>query len=126
MAEDLTRMWRNLSLTEAKDLEMEVQQEAMKGTVSRGNFCLVGKLISNRFVSKEAIKSFLIRWWKPQGKITFKVLGENLFLIEFENVKDKSHVLEWRPWVFEGNLFSVVDFDGVAQPATIEFEKVAL
>jgi hypothetical protein len=126
MAEDLTKMWRNLSLTEAEDEEMEVLQEAMNGTVSRGTFCLVGKMIADRYVSKETIKYFLLRWWTPQGKITLKVLGENLFIIEFEKVEDKYQVLEWRPWVFDGNLFSVADFDGVAQLSTIEFEKVAL
>ena len=35
-------------------------------------------------------------------------------------------MLEWRPWVFDENLFSVADFDGVLQLAPIEFEKVAL
>jgi hypothetical protein len=98
----------------------------MNGMVSRGNFCLVGKMIADRFVNKETIKSFLLRWWTLQGKITFKVLGENVFIIEFEKVEDKYHVLEWMPWVFDRNLFSVADFDGITQLSTVEFEKVAL
>jgi hypothetical protein len=100
MAEDLTRMWGNFSLTEEEDVEIEIQKEAMEGMVSRGKSCLEGKLISDHFVSKEAIKSTLICWWKPFGQLTFKVLGENLFLIEFEHSKDKSRVLDWRPWIF--------------------------
>jgi hypothetical protein len=83
-------------------------------------------MISDRFVSKEVVKSFLIRGLKPEGRIAFKVVGENLFLMEFEHEWEKDRVLEWRPWVFDGNLFSVADFDGVLQPASIEFEKVAL
>jgi hypothetical protein len=69
---------------------------------------------------------FLVRGLKPEGKITFKVVGENVFLMEFEHEWEKAQVLEWRPWVFDGNLFSIVDFVGVRQLASIEFEKVAL
>jgi hypothetical protein len=100
MVEDLARMWGNLSLTKKEDVEMEIRKEAMEGIVIRGKSCLVGKLISNRYVSKMAVKSTLINWWKLTGQLTFKVLGENLVLIEFENDWDKSRVVEWRPWVF--------------------------
>lgn len=44
---------------------------------------MIGKLIVERMVSKEFIKSTLIRGWKPTGSTSFKVLGTNLFLIEF-------------------------------------------
>jgi hypothetical protein len=81
-------------------VEMEIRKEAIEGIVIRGKSFLVGKLISDRYVSKKAIKSTLIRWWKPTGRLTFKVLGENLFLIEFGNNWDKSRVLEWRPQIF--------------------------
>jgi hypothetical protein len=33
-----------------------------------------------------------MQWWKLSDRITFKVLGENLFLIEFDNPKDKESV----------------------------------
>jgi hypothetical protein len=45
-------------------------------------------------------------------------VGENLFLIEFDNIRDKTRVLEGIPWVFEGNLFLVEDFDGLSLPSS--------
>jgi hypothetical protein len=98
----------------------------MEGMVQRGKLCLVGKLISDCFVNKEVVKSFLIRGLKPKGRVIFKVVGDNVFLMEFEHEWEKARALEWRPWVFDGNLFSVVEFDGVMQLVSIEFEKVAL
>jgi hypothetical protein len=47
------------------------------------------------------------------GSLSFKVIGENLFLLEFENFGDKSLVLQGRPWVFDGNLFAIEDYDGI-------------
>lgn len=44
-------------------------------------------------------------------------------MLEFEHEWDKIRVLEGRPWVFEGNLFSVEEFDGLTPPTQIVFEK---
>lgn len=57
------------------------------------------------------------------GSIIFKVLGDNLFLIEFNNIWDKARVLEGRPWVFEGPLFLVEDFDGRSPPSKLSFDR---
>lgn len=84
---------------------------------------MVGKLIAKRMVSKETIKATLLKGWKPLGTLSFKVLGENLFLIDFKNERDKTQVLEGRPWVFEGSLFSVVDYDGFTPSSRISFDR---
>jgi hypothetical protein len=123
MAEDLSNLWRSFSLSEGESLEVEVSEQEMNGLVSRGSSCLVGKLIADRTVGKDTIKATLLRGWRPSGNIVFKVLGANLFLIDFEHVWDKAEVLHGRPWVFEGNLFSVEDFNGSIAPAKMEFNK---
>jgi hypothetical protein len=56
--------------------------------------------MADRIIGKDAIKSTLIKGWKPSGMTCFKVLGDNLFLIDFEHSWDKAPVLEGRPWVF--------------------------
>lgn len=86
---------------------------------------MVGKLIVNHLVSKEIIRNTLVRWWKPADNFFFKVLGENLFLIEFANKHDKERVLGGRPWVYEGSLFLIEDFDGLAQPLDFTFHKAS-
>lgn len=55
--------------------------------------------------------------------ITFKVLWENVFLVEFTNAGDKKGILEGRPWVFEGSLFLIEDFDGKSSSANFIFDK---
>jgi hypothetical protein len=125
MAEDLSKLWQNFSLSGEENLGVEAIDQGMQDVVVRGQSCLVGKLISDRIIGKDALKSTLIRGWRPYGTSTFKVLDDNLFLVEFENVGDKSRVLEGRPWVFEGCLFSVEDFNGEAPPAQMEFDKAS-
>ena len=84
MAEDLAKMWMNLSLKEDEIVEWEAPVKECEEVSAQGQFCVVGKLIGDRFVSKETIKTTFSQWWKlPMETFSFKVLGENVFLVEF-------------------------------------------
>jgi hypothetical protein len=125
MAEDLNRMWGSFSLSEVEGEEMEIKNHAWEVGAIRGKTCLVGKLIADHLVSKEIILTSLLRGWKPSKTPTFTVLGDNLFLVEFADESYKISVLEGRPWVFEGNLFVVEDYDRLTTPSDFQFDKAA-
>jgi hypothetical protein len=105
-------------------LELEEMDQGTIGIANCGRSCLVGKLVADRIIRKDAIKSTLIRGWKPTGMTVFKVLGDNLFWWNL-NMCGKSRVLEGRHWVFEGDLFSVEDFNGTIKPMKMEFENAS-
>jgi hypothetical protein len=123
MADDLSRLWGNLSLDEGGIIELEIRPWSVEVVVSRGKFCLVGKLLTERYVGKEIIKRTLIKGWRPSEHMTFKVLGDNMFILEFANKWDEARVLEGRPWIFKGILISVEHFDGLSSPFEIVFEQ---
>jgi hypothetical protein len=118
-------LWANFSLAEDEDGELEIQTTEVKGIINQGQLCIIGKLLSERIISKEMIKETLLRLWRIKKPFTFKILGENLFLMEFEEASDKVRVLEGRPWVFEGNLFLVEDFDGRTSPSEFTFDRAS-
>jgi hypothetical protein len=122
---DLTNMWQNLKLSEEEDIDVVIRKHVIEGVVARGNACLIGKLISDCVIGKDTLGSTLVRGWKPKGSISFRVLGKNLFLVDYEYYSDKARVLKGRPWVYEGSLFSIEDFDGATPPSKIPFEKAA-
>lgn len=97
MADDLTNTWQDFYLSEGESVEVIVQQQAVEEIAKRGNSCLVGKLIADRIIGKGTIRSNMVRIWRLTGPTSFKVIGENLFLIDFEHSLDKSRVLEGRP-----------------------------
>jgi hypothetical protein len=123
MTEDLP--WDQMVLTESEDVEVNIQSAEIQGVVSRGQNYVIGKLLADRLVSKETIKKGLMKGWKLKEKLSFKVLGDNLFMIDFVDLKDKERVLEGRPWDFEGCLFLVEDFDGSVPSSKFTFEKAA-
>lgn len=89
MADELAAIWGKISLSEEETIGVDFHEEAFEDLVQKGQSCLVGKLLSDHVVSKEIIRSKLIRGWKPRGTMAFKVMGENLFLLKFEKSEDK-------------------------------------
>ncbi|GLT71843.1 hypothetical protein SLA2020_438340 [Shorea laevis] len=94
LASDLSNLLENFSLLEEENENLIIQEEDLIESVSRGQLCLVGKLLADRVVSKETIKSTLLRGWRLTGTCSFKVLGENLFVIEFQHNWDNQ--VFWR------------------------------
>jgi hypothetical protein len=84
MADDLSRLWGNFSLGDDEIKGVKIQEDVVENVASQGQLCLVGRLMSNRTISKETVQSKLIQWWRPTSFLSFKVVGCNLFLIEFE------------------------------------------
>jgi hypothetical protein len=124
MTEDMSRLWERFNLMEEEDEEVVALEVEVEPMVNRGNTCVVGKLLADRSVGKEVIKTPLLRAWQPMKGVIFKTLGTNLYLIDFEDECDKIRVMEGRPWTFDGNLVSLADFDGLKPVAELEFEKV--
>ena len=125
MEEDLAKQWERFNLLDVETEEVEAPDATLEPLVDRGTACAVGKLLADRTVGKEILKTPMIRAWHPTGWVSFKTLGPNLFLIEFEHEWDKTRILEGRPWKFDSDLFSMADFDGRTPPSELEFEKVA-
>jgi hypothetical protein len=119
MEEDLAKQWERFNLLDVETKEVEASDATMEPLVSRGTACAVGKLLADRTVGKEVLKTPMVRAWQPTGWVSFKTLGPNLFLIEL------TRILEGRPWKFDSDLFSVADFDGRTLPSGLEFEKAA-
>jgi hypothetical protein len=124
-AEDLAYRWENFTLKEDESDVLAIGESSLAPSLSQWSSCVVGKLLADQVVSKEIIKTPMIRAWEPSGRVTFKNLGVNLFLIEFQYEWDKGHIMEGRPWTFDGHLLSMVDYDRVTPLMQMEFDKVA-
>lgn len=60
-AEDLAKLWGKFSLSEEESLGVVVQEEALTAVAAKGQSCLAEKLLADRIIGKEAIRSTLIK-----------------------------------------------------------------
>ncbi len=126
MEEELTKRWGKFSLNEAENTGVSLEVAEIEPMVHRGKVCLVGKIMAERIVPKEYFKAPLIKIWKPIGSINFQVIGGNMFVAEFDEAGDKICVMEGQPLIYDENLISLMEFDGLTSPEAMAFEHAPL
>ena len=67
-------MWGKFSLSEVKSIEEDFPEMEAISIETKGQSCLVGKLLSERVIRKETIRSTFIRALRPSGYVSFRVV----------------------------------------------------
>lgn len=67
-------------------------------------------MVAEKETNKGAFKETKV--WKTERSLTFKEVGRNKFLIEFQTTTEKNRVLLGRPWSFDRNLVCLQEFEG--------------
>ncbi|XP_042939405.1 uncharacterized protein LOC122274431 [Carya illinoinensis] len=120
--EDLEERWEYWKLIEDENVNIVIGTEQFSKVTAKGGKCLVGKMLSNRKVSKEIVRSTLAKIWKLQRSFNFFEICSNLFVISFECLDDKKKILDGRPWLFDNHLLALRPFDGLTPPQKMEFD----
>jgi hypothetical protein len=68
-------------------------------------------------------RTVLCHWGGSLQEVSFKVIGGNMFVADFELAEDKSRVMEGRPWLVDSSLVSLLEFDGLTPPVKMNFDK---
>jgi hypothetical protein len=82
--EKLSTVWGKFTLDEEENVGFSLDISEIDPLVTQGKTCLVGKLVTDRIIPKEFYKAPLTCVWQSMGEITFNVIGENMFIVEFE------------------------------------------
>ena len=119
MAEELEVLWQKLRVTEEEERSVSLGRDCTKAAKERGKNCLVMKVLSRRGVMLDALRKNFRMLWKPNKSMGISVIGDEMFLVEFEDDRDKRRVLEMRPWHYEKQLVLLQEFDGKRDPKDI-------
>jgi hypothetical protein len=57
---------------EVENVRVDISEQEVDSVVMLGLACIVGKLLADRVVGKEILKTPLIRAWRPTGWVTDK------------------------------------------------------
>ncbi|XP_042941294.1 uncharacterized protein LOC122275977 [Carya illinoinensis] len=123
--DDLEDRWDKLQLTEEENAVIDLNAVHLGRVKAKGDKSLVGKLISDRKVNKEVIRSTMNNIWRLAGSFTFHDILPNLFVVTFDNQKDKQRVLDGKPWLFDNQLLLLKPFDGFTLPQKMNFDYEA-
>ena len=101
MAEELEILWRKLTVTDEEEESVILGMECTRATKDMGKNCLVMKVLSRRRVMLDALRKNIRMLWKPNKSIQISAIEEEVYLVEFDNERDKKRVLEMSPWHYE-------------------------
>ncbi|KAL5821403.1 hypothetical protein ACOSQ3_023285 [Xanthoceras sorbifolium] len=78
---------------------------------------LVGKIISNKELNREAFKATIAKIWRTTKEISVKSKGMNMYIFRFKCVWDRKKVLEGGPWCLNKQLIVLQKADGMVAAA---------
>ncbi|KAL5774833.1 hypothetical protein ACOSP7_012390 [Xanthoceras sorbifolium] len=108
--EEIARRCANLSLTDEDGPIAKVKDDVRMEGMRRPSLSLVGKLISNRKVNREAFKNTIASIWRVKREVSIESIGVNL-----------KRVLEGGSWSFDKNLLVLKEAVGIRRVADVNF-----
>lgn len=96
MVESLVELCGNMALSEGEKVGITITEDAIANLRLKGGKCLIGHLLTERWIQKEVFLLMMARLWKTMGSVVFKELHENLWLFKFTNERDKCRIKEGR------------------------------
>jgi len=117
------KLGESMRLLEGEMTSIVITEDDTADLRLKNGRCLIGRIMSERRVQKEAFKVFTARLWKTSGKVAFKELDDNIWLIEFSTEADKKRVQEGCPWLFDRNILILKEVEESIPPAQMDFSK---
>ena len=85
-----------------------------------GKNCLVMKVLSHKYMNIEALRKNMRMLWKTNKGVQINEIGEELFLAEFGDGRDKKRIMDMSPWTYEKQLILLKEFEGEQVPKDIQ------
>lgn len=103
---------------------MDVVRGSNSTKVARelGRNCLVMKILSCQSISINALRKNLRMIWKPSKGIQISEIEDEMYMVEFEEERDKKKVLVIRPWCYDKQLILLQEFEGEKAPQEIALQ----
>ncbi|KAL5735075.1 hypothetical protein ACOSP7_032936 [Xanthoceras sorbifolium] len=120
---DIEKLCASLFIEEADkpvakvdDLLKEVGDRQIK-------LCLIGKIITNKQINREAFRGTIQKIWRTQQLVDVEVIWDNIFVFQFRNQQDRKRVLLGGPWSFDRGLLVLEVPLGVGNISRMQFTK---
>jgi hypothetical protein len=84
---------------------------------------LIGRLMSDRRIPKEAFWTQMSQQWKILDCVAFEEIHDNLWLIEFSNENDKNKDKEGLLWLFDRTVFVLKEVEDSIPPTQMDFTQ---
>jgi hypothetical protein len=93
---------------------------------ARPRLFTVGLFLSAILINPRQLMIVMKRVWKVRGDLTARVVEDRRYLLEFTEEGDHQHAIRGGPWRYSGGAFLVEPFNGMGDPAEVEFSYILM
>jgi len=88
---------------------------------SLNKLTLVGTIVGDRVINKNAVRNTILRFWNPKFGVTISDLHNNVFLFKFKSENDLRRIWFGGPWTIMGNHLTLKRWYADANVNKIDF-----
>jgi hypothetical protein len=112
-----------LTLTGEEDEDLDFSEE-LEGLIKDVRWLALFRVHTTKPFSHAALLNAMRNACSATKEVTFKVLGENLFLVQFQCLGDWNRVMEGGPWLFRGAPVVLEEYDGFSNVKDYKLNKI--
>lgn len=124
-AENLATACANLTLADLDDEDeaMQIQGVAVNQQTNDLNYCVVGRLVTDRPIKFPFFKDTIPSVWRPAMGVSFREIQPKLYLFQFYHEADVRRILMDGPWSYEQNLLVLKRIEGNEDPEAVDLSR---
>lgn len=130
MEEQVSNLFGKMKLT-TKEKETLVLEDNEDSDLCVANHAVIGKVLAPNLLHLQTIIAAMRpAWGNPRG-LDMRMVGDNMFIAEFESELDKRRVLDGSPWYIGRQALGrqvviLQDFDYDLRPSDVNFDEMAI
>ncbi|TXG60643.1 hypothetical protein EZV62_015216 [Acer yangbiense] len=107
-SEDITSLCASMSINKHDGPSQLLDGKLMMAAINRLELCLVGKVLTNKRVNREAFIRVIGKNWKVKKGVEIELVTGNTFTFHFRDKYDLDRVMVGSPWNFDNALITMV------------------
>jgi hypothetical protein len=123
MEDSMGRILAGLTLTGAEEDDLDFSEE-LEELVKEVRWVALFRVATTKPFSHAALFSAMRFAWLAAKEIIFKVMGANLFMVQFQCLGDWNRVMDGGPWLFRGALVAMAEYDGFSNVHEYKLDKI--
>jgi hypothetical protein len=114
--------WLNLRGSETE--EVWVEGKKLENMKEVAHWMAIAWLHTTKAFSVMSLCRTLMSAWGPTRKVTWRLVGDDKFVIQAACLGDWNRIMEEGPWIFRESGLIVEKYDGITQHETIKLDQV--
>ncbi|KAL5743937.1 hypothetical protein ACOSQ2_027053 [Xanthoceras sorbifolium] len=121
--EEIAKLCAAMSIVDIEAPVVRVEGKLKEVGDKKIGLCLVGKVITNKQVNRDAFWGIIPKIWRTTQEFDIEVLKENTFIFQFHNQLDRKRVLAGGPWSFDRGLLVLEEPSRAGHLTDMKFNK---